>query len=135
MPTPYRSGHSSHRRGRKLALAGALAMVAAPDARAADGVRWQLEAQVPVICAILEVETRADRPARLAVATSCNAERYQITVTGAAGLRAARSSAGPVAVSGSAVTITSSRPGYALTTIELAEPVGTGPLAVTLQPL
>lgn len=135
MPTPYRSGHSPRRHGHTLALAGALALVASPGARAADGVRWQLEASVPVICAILEVDTRADQPTGLAVATSCNAERYQLTLTGGPDLRAARSSAGPVQIVGSAVMITSTRPGYALTTIELAEPVSAGQFAVTLQPL
>ncbi|MCX9145950.1 hypothetical protein [Erythrobacter sp. WG] len=142
MPQPYRSGHSPFRQGRTVlragALAGPLGVLAASGALAADGLRWNLEATVPVICAILEVQTRADQPAGLAVATSCNAERYQLTVTraaGPAGLRAARSSAGPVQISGSAVTITSTRPGYALTTIELAEPVGTERFAVTVQPL
>jgi hypothetical protein len=121
-----------------LKLGCALALVSAPAALAADGVRWQIEASVPVICAILSVEARNDQKAAIAVATSCNAERYQLNVTGrigAAGLRAAHSSAGPVQISGSAVTISSMRPGYALTTIELAEPVGTGQVVVTLQPL
>ena len=139
MPQPYRTGQSPLRpRRRALALGCALAGAWASGALAADGVRWQLEAQVPVICAIIEVETRPEQPSGLAVATTCNAERYQIMVTraaGQAGLRAARSSAGPVQISGSAVTITSSRPGYALTTIELAEPVSAGQFAVTLQPL
>lgn len=138
MPQPCRSGHRPLWLGRALARVGALAWLSASGVVAADGVRWQLEASVPVICAILEVKTRADQPTGLAVATNCNAERYQLTVAraaGQAGLRAARSSAGPVQISGSAVTITSTRPGYALTTIELAEPVGARPFAVTLQPI
>lgn len=121
-----------------LMLGCALASVSVPGALAADGVRWQIEANVPVICAILSVEAHGDQNAGIAVATSCNAERYQLNVSGGTGagtLRAARSTAGPVQISGSAVTITSSRPGYALTTIELVEPVGAGPFAVTLQPL
>jgi hypothetical protein len=120
------------------ALALVCALAAAAPARAGEGVRWQLQASVPVMCAILDVETRADQPAGLAIATTCNAERYQIVLhgaTGQAGLRAARSSAGPVQVSGSVVTITSSRPGYALTMIELTEPVNAGQVAVTLQPV
>ncbi|MFM7350410.1 MAG: hypothetical protein ACKO01_13160 [Erythrobacter sp.] len=116
-------------------LALGCAIVSASGALATNGARWQLEAHVPVICAILAVEAPGNSTTGLAVATSCNAERYQLRVSGVAALRAAYSSAGPVAVSGSAVTITSSRPGYALTTIELAEPVAPGQLAVTLQPI
>ncbi|MFO6448605.1 hypothetical protein ACLBKU_15830 [Erythrobacter sp. NE805] len=119
-------------------LGSSLASVSVPAASAADGLRWQIEASVPVICAILSVEAPGDQNAGIAVATNCNAERYQLNVsggTGAGSLRAARSTAGPVQISGSTVTISSLRPGYALTTIELAQPVGAGQVAVTLQPL
>lgn len=136
MPQPYRSVPSPIRHGSALALLCGL--VSASAALAENGVRWQLEANVPVMCAILDVGTRTDQPTGLAIATTCNAERYQLMLhdrTGQAGLRAARSSAGPVQISGSAVTITSTRPGYALTTIELTEPLSAGQFAVTLQPI
>ena len=119
----------------------AFALVAAPGSAlfAGNGLQWRLNAHVPVLCAILEVETPADRPASLAVATSCNAQRYQLILHDGAtptALRAAHSSAGPVQISGSTVTITSTRPGYALTTIELtAPPTGAGQIAVILQPV
>lgn len=121
-----------------LTLGCCLASVSAPAALATNSVRWQIEASVPVICAILSVEAPGDQNAGIAVATSCNAERYQLNVfgrLGAGGLRAARSTAGPVQISGSAVTVTSTRPGYALTTIELSEPISAGQVVVTLQPL
>jgi hypothetical protein len=117
---------------------GALACGLAPTALAGGGVQWRLEAQVPVMCAILGVETFADRPASLAIATTCNAERFQLVLghrTPTPLLRAVRSSAGAAQISGSAVTITSERPGYALTTIDLAAPVAPGQVVVTLQPL
>jgi hypothetical protein len=109
-----------------------------PAALAGEGLRWQLQASVPVMCAILEVQARADQPTGLAIATSCNAERYRITLhqpAGPTGLSAASSSGGAVQISGSTVTITSARPGYALTTIELAAPVSAERIAVTLQPV
>jgi hypothetical protein len=120
------------------ALVGTLACALTPTALAGGGVQWRLEAQVPVMCAILDVETFADRPASLAIATTCNAERFQLVFghrTPAPPLRAAHSSAGAAQISGSAVTITSARPGYALTTIDLAAPVAPGQVVVTLQPL
>ncbi|MCU0948301.1 MAG: hypothetical protein MUF47_08630 [Porphyrobacter sp.] len=119
-------------------LGGALACGLVPTALAGGGVQWRLEAQVPVMCAILSVETLADRPASVAIATTCNAERFQLVLghrAPAPPLRAARSSAGAAQISGSVVTITSARPGYALTTIDLAAPVEPGQVVVTLQPL
>lgn len=136
MPQPCHALQRPFRRGCALALA--LGLASASGALADNGVRWQLEANVPVICAILEVETRGDQPTGLAIATTCNAQRYQLMLhreNGQPGLRAARSSAGPVQISGGAVTITSARPGYALTTIELTEPVGAGQIAVSLRPI
>lgn len=137
MPQSYPFGHSPFRLGSRLALGCALA--SASGSLAGDEVQWRLEASVPVICAILQVRTRPDRPAGLAIETNCNAERYQLIVHGAAreaGLRAAQSSAGSAQIAGSTVTIASTRPGYALTTIELIRPVSpAGPVAVTLQPL
>lgn len=125
----------SHIRG-----AGALALACglASAALAGNGVQWRLGAQVPVMCAILAVETAAESPASLAIETSCNAERFQLRVeqeTGAAGLVAARSSAGPAQIVGSAVTITSSRPGFARTTVDLAAPVDAARVSVTLHPI
>ena len=116
-----------------------LAGLVASTALAGAGLQWRLSAEVPVICAILTVEAPADDAAALAVTTSCNAERYQLALRhGAepAALRAARSTAGPVTIGEGAVTITSTRPGEAVTTIELAAPA-TQPdrVAVTLQPL
>jgi hypothetical protein len=116
----------------------ALAFGTATGGFADNGLRWRLEANVPVMCAILGVEAPADRPASLAVTTTCNAQRYQIVLhhgTEQAGLRAARSSGGQVAISGGTLTITSTRPGQALTTIELAAPVPADRLSVTLQPI
>lgn len=118
-----------------LLLAGALAS----GALAGDRLQWRLSAEVPVICAILTVDTPASQPAALTVTTACNAERYQLAVRHGgepAALRAARSSAGPVAINGSAVIITSTRPGEATTTIELAAPAASPDgIGVTLQPL
>lgn len=136
MPQPYRTRQSLIRWGSALALVCGLA--SAPAALADNGMQWRLEAQVPVLCAILDVTTRADQPTGLAIATTCNAERYQLLLhqaSGPAELRAARSSAGTVQISGTVVMVTSTRPGYALTTIELAEPVSPGQVAVTLQPI
>lgn len=107
-------------------------------ALAGSGVQWRLEANVPVICAILAVDTPADQPSSLAITTTCNAERFELVVHHAAGqarMLTAHSSAGPVQISGSAVTISSLRPGPALTTIELASPVSRDSLSVTLQPI
>jgi hypothetical protein len=123
-----------------LRPAGALALVCglASGAIAGNTVQWQLEANVPLVCAILEVETPADRPTGLAITTTCNAERYQLVLHRAAGqarLRAASSSAGAVQISGGAVTITSAQPGYALTTVELAGPVSPETISITLQPI
>lgn len=142
MPRPDRSVPSQAGRakalglvlGMALGLAGGLASVARADV----GVHWRLEASVPVMCAIIAVETPADRPSGLVITTSCNAERYQLVLfdsAGQAGLRTARSSAGPVQISGSAVTITSTRPGTALTVIELTSPVRPDQLSVTLRPI
>jgi hypothetical protein len=120
------------------ALALALAAGAGAVAQAGNAVQWRLEARVPVICAIIDVEAPADSPASVAVTTTCNAERYQLLLHHAAGqavLRTARSSAGTAQIGAGTVTITSTRPGQALTTIELAAPVSAGPIAVTLQPL
>lgn len=133
---PPASPHRPSRIARACALALACGLASAGVA--ANQVRWQLEANVPVMCAILSVESPADAAASLAIATSCNAERYQLLLRHGpadAGLRAARSSGGPVQITGSAVTITSTRPGYALTTVELAAPLDTTRLSVTLQPL
>lgn len=142
MPRPDRSvpSHAGRAKafglvlGTVLVLASGLASVAHADA----GVHWRLEASVPVMCAIIAVETRADQPSGLAITTSCNAERYQLVLLdggGQAGLRTARSSAGPVQISGSAVTIISTRPGTALTVIELTSPVRPDQLSVTLRPI
>ncbi len=134
MPRPDCSAPRHIRHAIALALAGGMASAAL----AGNGVQWRLTANVPVMCAILDVNTPADRPASLAITTTCNAERYQLVLqqgAGEAGLRAARSSAGPVQISGSAVTIISTRPGYALTTIELTAPVSAERLSVTLQPV
>jgi hypothetical protein len=117
-----------------LLLAGLLASAAL----AGSGLQWRLSAEVPVICAIVTVETPAAPSAALSVTTACNAERYQLAVRrGAepATLRAARSSAGPVTIGEGAVIVTSIRPGEATTTIELATPVSPDGIGVTLQPL
>lgn len=136
----HQPGHSPLRHScaavRLSALVGPLALLSASSPLTAEGVGWHLQANVPVICAILAVETSAEQPTGLAVATNCNAERFQLSVNGPSQPRSARSSAGPVTLNGSAVTITSRRPGYALTTIELADQASTGgPHTVTLQPL
>lgn len=120
--------------------AGALVLATGPgSAAAAENVlQFRLEAYVPLRCAIVAIETPADKPANLVIATTCNAERFQLVLNQGAltsSLLAARSSAGAVQISGSAVTITSMRPGYALTTIELAAPVNPGQIAVTLLPI
>lgn len=125
---------------RHIRYVGALALAfgMASTGFADNGVQWRLEANVPVMCAILGVDTPADQPTGLAITTTCNAQRYQIVLhqgTEQAGLRAARSSAGPVAISGGTLTITSTRPGHALTTIELTAPVPPDRLSVTLQPI
>ena len=138
MPHPYPATQRPLRQAGALALVLVLACAADPVARAGNGLQWRLEARVPVICAILDVEAPAERPASLAVTTTCNAERYQLVLQqtgGQAGLRAARSSAGTVQIGTDTVTITSTRPGQALTTIELDAPVSPGTIAVTLQPL
>lgn len=110
----------------------------ASGAFASNVALWRLHANVPVMCAILAVDTLADRPADLAIATTCNAERYRLVLhheTGRASLRAARSSAGPVQIRGNAVIITSTQPGHALTTLELTKPVSAKQLSVTLHPI
>jgi hypothetical protein len=140
MPHPYPAKQRPLRHAGASALALVLVLACAPGpvARAGNGLQWRLEARVPVICAILDVEAPADRPASLAVTTTCNAERYQLLLhppEGQAVLRTARSSAGVVQIGAGTVTITSTRPGQALTTIELDAPVSAGPIAVTLQPL
>jgi hypothetical protein len=134
MPRPARSEPSLVRH---VGLA-ALLCASTPAALAQGSVQWRLQAHVPVMCAILDVATSADQPTGLAIATSCNAERYRLMLhdpTGQTRLLAARSSAGRAAVSGSAVTITSAQPGYGVTTIELAAPAPPGRLTVTLLPL
>lgn len=134
MPQPGRSAPRRIRQGSAIVLVCGLASAALAD----TGLRWRLQASVPVRCAILAMETPSDQPTGLAIATTCNAERYQLVLhhdAGHAGLRAARSSAGPVQISGNAVTITSTQPGYALTTLELSAPVSANQLSVTLQPL
>lgn len=133
MPQPKLSVPCHVRLSGALVLAGGLASAGL----AGNGVQWRLWAQVPVMCAIIAVETPADRPSSLAIVTSCNAERFQLVLHPGEGtvLRAARSSAGQVAISGSAVTITSARPGHALTTLDLAAPVSPGQFAVTLHPI
>lgn len=133
MPRPDRSAPSLARHAGALVLLCGLASAAF----AGNAVQWRLEAQVPVICAILEVNTAPDQPNGLAVATTCNAQHYRLVLhdgAGEAGLRAARSSGGQVAISGGAITITSARPGYAVTTIELTAPVAPERLSVTLHP-
>lgn len=134
MPQPARYVPSPIRPASALALACGLAS----GAIAGNTVQWQLEAHVPVKCAILEVSASGDRPTGVAIATTCNAERYQLLLHRSAGqvrLRAASSSAGDVQISGGAVIITSARPGYALTTIELTAPVSPDAISVTLQPI
>ncbi len=116
------------------ALAGGLASAAFAD----GGLRWQLSANVPVMCAIIAISAPPDTDARLAITTTCNAERFQLMladIDGPAAVHAARSSAGPVAISAGAVTITSARPGGAITLIDLARPFNAGQLSVTLQPI
>lgn len=140
MPHPYPAAQRPFRPVGTLALALGLGLACAfgPRVRAGNGLQWRLEARVPVICAILDVETLAEPPASLAVTTTCNAERYRLVLHQAAGqpaLRTARSSAGTVQIGTGTVTITSTRPGEALTTIELDAPVTPGPVVVTLQPL
>lgn len=134
MPRPHRSA------SRQIRWAGAVALAAGLGSAglAGNGLQWRLEARVPVMCAILAVDTAAGPPAGLAIATSCNAERYRLRLrqgTGPAGLRSARSSAGPVEITGGTVTITSSQPGHAVTVVELTEPVSPRQVAVTLEPL
>ena len=134
MPQPARHVPIPIRPAGALALACGLAS----GAIAGNGVQWQLEANVPVMCAILEVGTSADRPTGLAITTTCNAERYQLVLHRGAGpavLRSASSSAGQVQISGGAITITSTRPGYALTTVELTAPVSPRAMSITLQPI
>lgn len=133
MPKPARSVPSSIRPAGAIALAGGLAS----GAIAGNGLQWQLEANVPVICTILDVNASGP-PGIFAITTSCNAERYQLVLhhgIGQAELRAARSSAGPVQISGGVITIASSQPGYALTTVELTAPVNPETLSVTLHPI
>ncbi len=134
MPRPNRSVSS------QIGCAGAFALAAglASAGLAGNGLQWRLEANVPVMCAILAVDTAAGQPAGLAIATTCNAERYQLRLhqaTGQAGLRTARSSAGSAQIIGSTVMITSTQPGYAVTVVELTEPVSAGQIAVTLEPI
>jgi hypothetical protein len=105
---------------------------------AGAGAQWRLGAHVPVVCTIIAVDHLAEEPADLAITTTCNAERFQLVLqhgTGQASLRAARSSAGPVQINGGAVTISSVRPGEAITTIALTAPIYPEQLSVTLQPL
>lgn len=139
MPKAHRCVPCRTGRAAGMALMCGLAVAGlAPAGLARNAVQWRLEANVPVICEILAVDTPVDRPASLAIATSCNAARFQLVlheISAQAGLLAARSSAGPAAISGSAVTITSNQPGYALTTIKLAAPVDAERLSVTLLPI
>jgi hypothetical protein len=127
LPSPFR-------------LAGAIVLAGcfASAVLAGTGLQWRLGAQVPVMCAVIEVDGLAGDPASLAITTTCNAERYQLLFlhsSGQASLRAAHSSAGPVQISGGAVTISSTRPGQAITIVALTEPVSAGQLSVTLQPI
>lgn len=120
--------------GIALALVGGCAWPALAD----SSLRWRLSASVPVRCTILDIRAAPVQPASLAITTNCNAERFQLVLRDGKeqpALRAARSSAGPAQISGSAVTITSAHPGAALTTIELAAPVSAQTLAVTLRPV
>jgi hypothetical protein len=115
-------------------LAGGLASAGL----AANGLQWRLEANVPVMCTIIAVEPLIRQPGGFAITTICNAERFQLLLRDGsrpAGLRAAQSSAGPVQVSPGAVTITSKRPGEAVTTVELTAPTGSEALSVMLQPI
>ena len=103
-----------------------------------NGAQWQLEANVPVMCAIFGIDIPANQSNGITITSTCNTERYQLVLLdgmGEARLRAARTSAGSAQISGSTVTITSIRPGYALTTIELTAPVKPGQVTVTLRPI
>jgi hypothetical protein len=134
MPQPPPSTLRFIRPASALALVCGLAL----GAMGGSAVQWQLEANVPVICTILEVDRATDRPTSLVIATSCNAERYQLVLHHGKGqirLRSARSSAGTVQISGGTITITSTRPGYALTTIDLTAPASPETASITLQPI
>lgn len=139
MPQAHRSASCRIGRTGGMVLMCGLAVAGLASAGfAGSAVQWRLEANVPVICEILAVDASGEAPAKLAIATSCNAARFQLVLhesAGETGLLAARSSAGPAAINGRAVTITSSQPGYALTTIKLANPVTTEQLSVTLLPI
>jgi hypothetical protein len=76
------------------------------------GLQWRLEASIQVRCAIVDLSVPADRPKELAIATMCNAQRYQLVIgkgTMQAGVISAKSSAGPVQISGNVVTIDRTR--------------------------
>jgi hypothetical protein len=129
-----RSAPSHIRHATALALICGMASAALGD----TGLQWRLEASIQVRCAIVDLSVPADRPKELAIATMCNAQRYQLVIgkgTMQAGVISAKSSAGPVQISGNVVTIASTAPGPALTAIELTEPVSTERLSVTLQPI
>jgi len=137
MPQPGRPVPRHLRRASAPAAAFAVVGALASAALADSGLRWQLSANVPVICAIIAVRAPSPQPTSLAVTTTCNAARYRLALTGADGtaLRAARSSAGHAAITADAVTITSTRPGEALTTLEFTAPIEADRLSVTLQPI
>jgi hypothetical protein len=135
-PVPSRSRRiSAPALGLALALGPAFGL--APAALADGSVRWQLSANVPLMCAIIAIRAPAEQSASLAITTTCNAARYRLVLRddrGEAALQAARSSAGPAVISGGAVIITSNQPGEAVTLITLERPVSAGQLAVTLDP-
>jgi hypothetical protein len=118
-----------------LALIGGLAAAT----NAANTVEWQLQANVPVTCKIHSVNTSTEKINAIAIKTTCNAERYELALhhdgTRVAELRAAGTSAGRAQINGGVVTIISSRPGYAITTVELATPALLGALSITLKPV
>ncbi len=123
----------------RIRPAGALALFCGMALGAMSGstVQWQLEAKVPVMCTILDVNTVAGEPTDLAISTSCNTERYQLILQRAGTqvrLRAARSSAGPVQINKGVLTITSTRPGQALTTVELAADASMEAVSISLHP-
>lgn len=116
------------------ALVGLSSIVLAENA-----AHWRLEANVPVRCAILAVETPGTRPATvLSVVTRCNAQRYQLVLhdsNGQTELRAAHSSAGQAHIRGGTVTITNIQLDDALTMMELTSSVSMEGLSVTLRPM
>lgn len=125
---------------RGAGLAGALALGAGtlPLILSDAGTRWQLNANIPPICAVESITRDPADYRQITIEAQCNLERYAVVFAISdtpAPVIAARISNGAAVLGNGRVDITARRPGPARINIVLAETAPQGAISANILPL